>query len=121
MSCHDIGRGMNFVAKLISEMYDTGEISRETAVKIFRRLQKGVHWCDGNEYEAIACISNRCGICLKELEEGEVLYPPHFEIKEEHLEAATDYLCEECMLKLYGEEGKRETIRVYGEERCKVR
>lgn len=30
MSCHDIGRGMNFVAILISEMYDTGEISRET-------------------------------------------------------------------------------------------
>ena len=59
MSCHDIGRGMNFVAVLIKEMYDTGEISRETAVKIFRRLQRGVHWCDGNEYEAIECISNR--------------------------------------------------------------
>ena len=43
MSCHDIGRGMNFVAVLIKEMYDTGEISRETAVKIFRRLQRGVH------------------------------------------------------------------------------
>lgn len=23
MSCHDIGRGMNYVAKLIAEMYDT--------------------------------------------------------------------------------------------------
>lgn len=43
MSCHDIGHGMNFVAILIKEMYDTGEISRETAVKIFRRLQSGVH------------------------------------------------------------------------------
>lgn len=41
MSCHDIGRGMNFVSELISEMYDTGEISKESAVKIFRRLQKG--------------------------------------------------------------------------------
>ena len=28
--------------------------------------------------------------------------------------------CEECMLKLYGEEGKRETVRVYGKERCTV-
>ncbi len=120
MSCHDIGRGMNFVAVLIKEMYDTGEISRETAVKIFRRLQRDVHWCDGNEYEAIECISNRCGICLKELEKGEILYPPYLDVKEEHLEAATDYLCEECMLKLYGEEGKRKTIKVYGKERCKV-
>lgn len=120
MSCHDIGREMNSVAELISEMYDTGEISRETAVKIFRRLQRGVHWCDGNEYEAIACISDRCGICLKKLKKGEILYPPYFDVKEEHPEAATNYLCEECMLKLYGEEGKSETIRVYGAERCKV-
>lgn len=120
MSCHDIGRGMNFVAELIREMYDTGEISRETAVKIFRRLQKGVHWCDGNEYEAIECISDRCGICLKELKKGEILYPPHFDVMKEYSEAATDYLCEECMLRLYGEEGKRETIKVYGKERCKV-
>ena len=111
---------MNFVAILIKEMYDAGEIPRETAVKIFRRLQGGVHWCDGNEYEAIECISNRCGICLKELEKGEILYPPYLNVKEEHLEAATDYLCEECMLKLYGEEGKRKTIKVYGKERCKV-
>ena len=120
MSWHHIGRGMNFVAVLINEMYDTGEISRETAVKIFRRLQRGVHWCDGNEYEAIECISNRCGICLKELKKGEILYPPYLDVKEEHLEAATDYLCEKCMLKLYGEEGKRKTIKVYGKERCKV-
>ncbi|MDE6314496.1 MAG: hypothetical protein K2M46_12945 [Lachnospiraceae bacterium] len=120
MSCHDIGHGMNYVAKLIREMYDTEEISKETAVKIFRRLQKGVHWCDGNEYEAIECISNRCGICLKELNRGEILYPPHFDVKGEYPEAATDYLCEECMLKLYGEEGKEETIRVYGEDRCKA-
>lgn len=34
MSCHDIGNGMNYVAKLISEMYDTKEISKKTAVKI---------------------------------------------------------------------------------------
>lgn len=34
MSCHDIGHGMNYVAKLISEMYDTKEISKKTAVKI---------------------------------------------------------------------------------------
>lgn len=120
MSCHDIGRGLNSVAMLIAEMYDTNEISKETAVKIFQRLQKGVHWCDGNEYEAIECISDRCGICLKELEEGEILYPPYFDVKGEHPEAATDYLCEECMLRLYGEEGKSAVIQTYGEERCRV-
>ena len=111
---------MNHVAILVAEMYDGGEISKEAAVKIFRRLQSGVNWCDGNEYEAIECISNRCGICLKELQKGDILYPPNFDVKGEHPEAATDYLCKECMLKLYGEEGIRETIGTYGEDRCRV-
>lgn len=120
MSCHDIGHGLNSVAELICEMFDAGEISKETAVKIFRRLQRGVHWCNGNEYEAIECISDRCGICLEKLKKGEILYPPYFQVKKEHPEAATDYLCEECMLKLYGEEGKAKMLKVYSEERCKV-
>lgn len=121
MSCHNIGHGMNDVAELIKEMYDAGEISREAAVKIFRRLQKSMCWCDGNEYEAIECISNRCGVCLKERKKGEILYPPYFNVKKEHPEAATSYLCEECMLKLYGEEGKEQIVRAYGEEECKVK
>lgn len=120
MSCHDIGRGMNHVAELIAEMYDAKEISKEVAVKLFRRLQTGVHFCDGNEYEAVRCISDRCGICLKKLNEGDVIYPPYFDVMQEHPEAATAYLCEACILRLYGEDGKEKVIKSYGKDRCVV-
>lgn len=66
MSCHDIGRGMDSVTQVVAEMYINGEITKDVAYRLFRALQKGVHWCDGNEYEATASISNMlCGRCLK--------------------------------------------------------
>ncbi|MBO5731252.1 MAG: hypothetical protein J6R67_08645 [Treponema sp.] len=66
MSCHDIGRGMDSVTQVVIRMYDAGEINSKTALKLFTALKKGVHWCDGNEYEAVLSIFNcRCGNCLK--------------------------------------------------------
>ena len=120
MSCHEIGRGMNHVAELVAEMYDAKEISKDAAVKLFRRLQEGVRFCDGNEEEAVSCISNRCGICMEKLQEGDALYLPFFDVLQEHPEAASEYLCEACMCRLYGEEGKQRVLRAYGEDLCVV-
>lgn len=72
MSCHDIGRGMDSVARSVAEMYTKGEITKEIAFRLFLALRKGVHWCDGNEDEATASISNMlCGHCLKVYEEDD--------------------------------------------------
>lgn len=75
MSCHDIGRGMNSVVDKVIEMYDEGELTVEAARKIIAKARKGVHWCDGNEGEAVASIRRcRCGRCLKEVPSGTPLY-----------------------------------------------
>ena len=75
MSCHDIGRGMDSVTKVVIKMYDNKELSRDAALKIFSSLRRGVHWCDGNEGEAVASIIDcRCGKCLKEIGDEEKLY-----------------------------------------------
>ncbi len=72
MSCHDIGRGMDSVTKVVFKMYIDGEITKDVAFRLFRALQKGVHWCDGNEYEATKSISGvLCGRCLKVFKEDE--------------------------------------------------
>lgn len=72
MSCHDIGRGMDSVTRIVAEMYINGEITKEVAFRLFHALRKGVHWCDGNEYEATASISDvLCGRCLKVYEEDD--------------------------------------------------
>lgn len=72
MSCHDIGRGMDSVTRVVAEMYINDEITKEVAFRLFRALRKGVNWCDGNEYEATASISGvLCGRCLKVFEDGD--------------------------------------------------
>ena len=48
MSCHNIGRGMNYVVKNVIKMYDTGELTLEAARKIIAAARRGVNWCDGN-------------------------------------------------------------------------
>ena len=70
MSCHDIGRGINTIVERIIELYDEGKYSTETACDLIATSRKGVHWCDGNEDEAVECI-RRCstgngGIACKE-------------------------------------------------------
>ena len=111
MSCHDIGRGLNTVTKKVIELYDLGCYSTETARDLIATARNGVHWCDGNEYEAVACIRRcRCGRCLKKMKPGEYLFsvwdvpysvPKSEEIIDcEHIEdekpLASDGLCEEC-------------------------
>lgn len=43
MSCHDIGRGLNSVVKVIIKEYDNGKFSQETAKKLIKACRKGVH------------------------------------------------------------------------------
>ena len=75
MSCHDIGRGLNSVVKVVMKLYDLNKISFEAAKKIIIACKNGVGWCDGNEYEAIDYIVNcRCGRCLKMVPKGQKLY-----------------------------------------------
>lgn len=47
------------------ELFFTGKISEEAMKKLVTACRKGVHWCDGNETEAIECIrDNYCGSLL---------------------------------------------------------
>lgn len=75
MSCHNIGRAMNSVVDAIISLYDNNEIDLEAARKIIAAARKGVHRCDGNEYEAIESIREcRCGRCLRNLDANEPIY-----------------------------------------------
>lgn len=72
MSCHNIGRGMDSVTKVVAQMYINNEITKDVAFRLFKALRKGVNWCDGNEYEATESISEvLCGRCLKQYSDGE--------------------------------------------------
>lgn len=106
MSCHDIGRGMNEVVRMTISLFDKGEISRESAVKIIATCGAAVNWCDGNEGEAIEYINRcRCGKCLRLVHGGEKLYsvldlPYNFKenrrIDPDRLRIVSYGLCEEC-------------------------
>ena len=75
MSCHDIGRGMNSVVRVVIGLYDNEEISSDAAIRIIRACARGVNWCDGNSYEAVDYIRRcRCGKCLRMIPKGEKLY-----------------------------------------------
>jgi len=72
MSCHDIGWGMASVGKAVLKLYDEGKYDLDTARQLLQATIKGVHWCDGNEYEAAASFSGRCAYCLKVIESPKV-------------------------------------------------
>lgn len=74
MSCHDIGRGMDLVVGRIMETYREGRLDRLTAMQLIATARKAVHYCDGNEGEAVECMTNTCGCCLRDGKPGEQLY-----------------------------------------------
>ena len=107
MSCHDIGRGMNSVVKVVIELFDSGKMELEATREIIAACRKGVNWCDGNEYEAIACIRRcRCGKCLRKVPKDEYLFsvwdvsrevPNRYRILDGgEIKIASDGLCESC-------------------------
>ena len=65
MSCHNIGHGLNEVVRKVLVEYDAGLIPYESVFRILQQCVKSVYWCDGNEYEATACMYDRCGRCLR--------------------------------------------------------
>lgn len=107
MSCQYIGKGMDFVVKNVIQMYDNKELSLEAAKKVIAFARKGVHFCEGNEDEAIASIRNkRCGICFKKKSDGELFYSVRH-ISEDKVGEndimngsdaifASDFLCQSC-------------------------
>ena len=115
MSCHDIGRGLSSVVKVILEKLDTGEISVDTARDLLYACRKGVHWCDGNENEAMIQMHQmRCGYCLKKLSEGDTIYSTydvsrefenkyHMGLRNIDNQIADYFLCQECFEKLLDE------------------
>lgn len=67
MSCHDIGRGVDFIIQNVLDMYEHGEISKEAALKMIRTFPQVVNYCDGNESEALEYLTdNYCCGCLHE-------------------------------------------------------
>lgn len=65
MSCHNIGHGLNEVVRKVLVEYDAGQISYGPTFRILQQCRESVNWCDGNDYEATACMYDRCGRCLR--------------------------------------------------------
>lgn len=103
MSCHDIGHGLNEVTRKVLVEYDAGLIPYESAFRILKQCAKSVHWCDGNEYEATACMYDRCG---RRLRKGLPMFSVgnwfiHREDTERIKPKIIDYhLCQDCINEL---------------------
>lgn len=106
MSCHDIGRGVNSVAKTVLELYEENRFDKSTARALLRACRMGVYWCDGNEDEATesAVKEGYCGLCMEKSEklthvfDNGLPYPDKFKVFKPYDDtAAHHYLCPECM------------------------
>lgn len=108
MSCHSIGHGLNTVAKTTMELYMNNKITMEDTKVLLRQIQKAVHYCDGNEYEAIEYLIDNdiCSACLEEKEEELIiLYDSEYkwfkgDIYREYEEDTyyvSMFICRECM------------------------
>jgi len=71
MSCHDIGRGMASVGRVVLDLYDKGRFDLNTAKELLEATIRGVNWCDGNDYEAAVSLAGRCAECLKKAQSPE--------------------------------------------------
>ena len=98
------------------EEYDKGCLSYDSAHRIIKQCRNGVHYCDGNEYEALEAFEEqgRCTWCFEkketildiwDLPEG---YPSfswdtiHRIFKEDKL--LGNYVCAECVGRLSEQE-----------------
>ena len=116
MSCHDIGRGMNSVSKTVLDLYEEGKVTSESAIKLIRACRKGVHWCDGNESEAVEEVVERgyCGLCFNKSEnltdvyDNDLGYPDKYRVFDDYDKTAAHFfLCPDC---------KKRVIEGYGEK-----
>lgn len=103
MSCHNIGHGLNEVVRKILVEYDAGLIPYESVFRILQQCAKSVHWCDGNEHEATACMYDRCGRCLRKglpMFELGIFYNDRETLDLLKKETVDYHLCQECIDKL---------------------
>lgn len=142
MSCHDIGRGMNNVVSYIMDAYREKRLDRRTARELISVARRSVHYCDGNEGEAVECMGCTCGCCLRDGEIGEHMYNMYDarflrpeitwdffdkleqepdETRENKYLSCASTLCAECFDKIFdhhlGEEGAGAALRAVIEER----
>lgn len=103
MSCHNIGHGLNEVVRKVLVEYDAGLIPYESVFRILQQCAKSVHWCDGNEYEATACMYDRCGRCLRKglpMFELGIFYNDRETLDLLKKETVDYHLCQACIDKL---------------------
>ena len=109
MSCHDIGGGMNYVSIKVLELYKSGIISKEAAIQLVHACRKGVHWCDGNEYEAFEGLIDEgiCGLCFEKYDEltniydNDIEHPGRYEVFKDYDDSAAHFfLCDKCKAKV---------------------
>ena len=103
MSCHNIGHGLNEVVRKVLVEYDAGLIPYESAFQILKQCTKSVYWCDGNEYEATACMYDRCGRCLWKglpMFRLGILYNDREVLELVKKEVVDYHLCQDCIDKL---------------------
>lgn len=112
MSCHDIGRGMNSVANVVLDLYESGQINKESASRLVLAFREGVNWCDGNESETVADVVERgyCGLCfekkpdLTDIYDNDLKYPDSYKVFDAYDKSAAHfYLCPECRKKVLDE------------------
>ena len=117
MSCHDIGRGMASVADVVIELYEDDKIDKSAAMRLVRACRRGVHWCDGNEGEAVETVveAGYCGLCfekktrLSSVFDNDLGYPRRFDVFKGYDDTAAHYyLCPECKRRVVDEFKKKE-------------
>lgn len=109
MSCHDIGRALNYVQEEIIEQYENGKLDKNTAKTLLIRSREAINFCDGNLEKATASFDKcYCSDCMRKVDEGEELfalyigYPWYQQIDkylDEHDMVGT-MLCEACFDKM---------------------
>lgn len=110
MSCHDIGRALNYVQEEIIEQYENGKLDKDTAKILLVRAREAIGFCDGNLNEATASFDKcYCSDCMCKVQEGQerfalyIGYPWYQKIStyvDKH-DVVGMMLCERCFDKMF--------------------
>ena len=96
---------MNAVSQTVLDLYEEKQISKESTMRLILACRKGVHWCDGNENEAMEEVVERgyCGMCfektmeLTNVYENDLCYPNCYKVFDDYDNTAAHYwLCPNC-------------------------
>ena len=105
MSCHDVGRALNSVTEIVIRQYEKGQITKDAFRIILRSCRQGVHWCDGNEDEAMQALEDAgyCGLCLEQngevsnIYDNDLGYPDCYKVFDRYDTFAAHYfVCHNC-------------------------